>query len=57
MKPFYMWVLVRREEVWRDNEGRLFFDTRDDAVRYWRCCVPLTEKGWKPKKVKVSDAK
>ncbi len=51
-----MWVLYRHGEVRRDNEGYLLFDTRSDAVRYWRCAVPFEEKGWRAKKVRVTDA-
>jgi len=52
-----MWVLHRNGEVRRDSEGYLFFDTREQAFRYWECCIDIDDLGWKPKKVKVTDAK
>lgn len=52
-----MWVLHRSGEVMRDNEGFLLFDTCEQARVYWECCVLEDYKGWKPKKVKVTDAK
>ncbi len=52
-----MWVLHRNGEVRRDSNGHLFFDTREQAFEYWQCCVPIGDNGWKPKRVRVTDAK
>ena len=52
-----MWVLHRAGEVRRDSEGYLLFDTRKQAMEYWRSCVAINDNGWKPKKVEVRDAR
>jgi hypothetical protein len=52
-----MWVLHRNGEVRQDSEGCLVFDTREQAMDYWQECVPIGDNGWKPKKVRVTDAK
>lgn len=57
MTPLYMWVLHRKGEIRSDSEGRLFFDTREKALVYWQCNIPPSDNGWKPKKVRVTDAK
>lgn len=51
-----MWVLHRAGEVRRDDEGYLLFDTRELALAYWGCNITPMDTGWKPKKVKVTDA-
>ena len=52
-----LWVLHRSGEVRRDAKGYLFFDTQEEALTFWKCCVPLGDNGWRPKKVRVTDAK
>lgn len=54
MIKFTMWVLHRKGEIRKDAEGFLFFDTREQALDYWKCCVPIGDNGWRPKKVKVT---
>lgn len=52
-----MWVLHRNGEVWADNEGPVIFNSREQARVYWECVVPAHDNGWKPKKVRITDAK
>lgn len=51
-----MWVLVGKDgRVKRDTEGYMLFDTRNQAMRY--AGYLIRPQDWKPKKVKVTDAK
>ncbi len=50
-----MWVLEREGKVKQDPDGHLLFDTEKQARNYLNMLIK--PDGWKPKRVRVTDAK